>query len=99
MPPAWRWSAPHRVEIRTTPLSEGFTLPIEQLAVVTEEGHRGKGWAQRLVTQAARQVLADGAVPTYLHAPDNVASARTADASGFPDVGWRIFGLFGAETG
>jgi len=68
-----------------------------ELAVVTEEGHRGQGWAQRLVTQAARRVLADGAVPTYLHAPDNHASARTADASGFPDVGWTIFGLFGAE--
>lgn len=68
-----------------------------ELAVVTEEGHRGRGWAQRLVTQAARRVLGDGAVPTYLHAPDNVASARTADASGFPEVGWTIFGLFGAE--
>ena len=67
-----------------------------ELAVVTEEGHRGRGWARRLVTQAARRVLDDGAVPTYLHAPDNVASARTADASGFPDVGWTIFGLFGA---
>jgi hypothetical protein len=38
-------------------------------------------------------------VPTYLHAPDNAASARTADACGFPDVGWTIFGLFGAEPG
>ncbi|HEU5084177.1 MAG TPA: GNAT family N-acetyltransferase [Acidimicrobiales bacterium] len=68
-----------------------------ELAVVTEEGHRGRGWARRLVTQAARRVLDDGAVPTYLHAADNVASARTADASGFPDLGWTIFGLFGAE--
>lgn len=65
-----------------------------ELAVVTEEGHRGEGWAQRLVTQAARQVLADGAVPIYLHAEDNLASARTADACGFPDQGWRILGLF-----
>ena len=68
-----------------------------ELAVVTEEGHRGQGWATRLVTQAARRVLADGAVPTYLHALDNLASARTADASGFPDHGWTIFGLFGVE--
>jgi GNAT superfamily N-acetyltransferase len=65
-----------------------------ELAVVTEEGFRGQGFARRLVSQAARRVLADGAVPTYLHAEDNVASARTADASGFPDVGWRIIGLF-----
>lgn len=68
-----------------------------ELAVVTEEGFRGQGFAQRLVTQAARRVIADGAVPTYLHAADNVASARTAVASGFPDQGWRILGLFGGE--
>ena len=70
-----------------------------ELAVVTEEAHRGQGLARRLVTQAARRVLDDGAVPVYLHDPANVASARTADASGFPDVGWRILGLFGRPSG
>ena len=70
-----------------------------ELAVVTEEAHRGQGLARRLVTQAARRVLADGAVPVYLHDPANVASARTADASGFADVGWQIFGLFGGQAG
>jgi transcription-repair coupling factor (superfamily II helicase) len=35
--PVWRWSAPGRVEVRTSPLSEGFALPLERLAVVTEE--------------------------------------------------------------
>lgn len=70
-----------------------------ELAIVTEEPHRGRGLARRLVTQAAREVLADGAVPVYLHAETNVASARTADASGFPDVGWRILGLFGGAAG
>ncbi len=69
-----------------------------ELAVVTEERFRGKGYARRLVAQAARRVLADGAVPVYLHAPDNVASARTADASGFPDLGWKIIGLFGGDA-
>lgn len=70
-----------------------------ELAVETDEGHRGQGWARRLVSQAARRVLDDGAVPTYLHATDNVASARTADASGFPDVGWTIVGIFGGAAG
>ncbi len=65
-----------------------------ELAVVTEPGHRGKGWARRLVAQAAHRVLESGAIPTYLHSPTNAASARTADASGFPDRGWRILGLF-----
>lgn len=64
-----------------------------ELAVVTEPGHRGQGWATDLVAQAGHRVLADGAVPTYLHAPGNDPSARTADAAGFPDRGWRILGL------
>lgn len=70
-----------------------------EVAVVTEEAHRGQGYARRLVTQAARRILHDGAVPVYLHAEANVASARTADAAGFPDVGWRILGLFGGAAG
>lgn len=65
-----------------------------ELAVVTEERHRGQGWAAKLVAQAAARVIEDGAMPTYLHAPDNIASARTADAAGFPDRGWRIVGMF-----
>jgi GNAT superfamily N-acetyltransferase len=67
-----------------------------ELAVGTEEALRGHGIARRLVAQAARRVLDDGAVPTYLHAPDNVASARVADASGFPDRGWRVLGVWDA---
>ena len=43
---------------------------------------------------AFTQGLADGAVPTYLHAFDNEASARVADAAGFPDRGWHVFELF-----
>jgi GNAT superfamily N-acetyltransferase len=61
-----------------------------ELAVSTAPGHRGKGLARKLVAQAARQVIADGAVPIYLHAPGNIASARVAEAAGFPDRGWRL---------
>ncbi|HVF31718.1 MAG TPA: GNAT family N-acetyltransferase [Acidimicrobiales bacterium] len=64
-----------------------------ELAVVTEEAAQGRGLARRLVAQAARRVLADGAVPTYLHADANVRSAKVADAAGFPDLGWRILGI------
>lgn len=70
-----------------------------ELAVVTEPGHRGRGWARRLVAQAAAQVLSEGAVPTYLHGSDNIASARTADAAGFPDRGWKVLGLFEGAPG
>ena len=64
-----------------------------ELAVVTEEAAEGRGLARRLVAQAARKVLEDGAVPTYLHADSNVRSAKVAVAAGFPDVGWRILGV------
>jgi transcription-repair coupling factor (superfamily II helicase) len=35
--PAWRWSAPGRVEVRVAGLSEGFSLAIDRLVAVTEE--------------------------------------------------------------
>jgi RimJ/RimL family protein N-acetyltransferase len=66
-----------------------------ELAVVTSERLRGRGIARRLVAQAARRVLAEGNLPTYLHDPNNIASARVADAVGFPDRGWSVYGLFG----
>ena len=65
-----------------------------ELAVVTDEAARGTGVARRLVATAARRVIDGGAVPTYLHAPDNVASARVADAVGFADEGWTVHGLW-----
>ena len=65
-----------------------------EIAVVTDEKARGRGLARRLVATAARRVLAEGAVPTYLHAPDNTASARVAEAVGFVDRGWTVHGLW-----
>lgn len=67
-----------------------------EIAVGTQEAARGRGLARRLVAQAARRVLDEGAVPTYLHARDNVASAKAADAAGFPDRGWSVIGFFPA---
>jgi len=64
-----------------------------ELAVVTAEAARGRGLARRLVAQAARRVLDEGAVPTYLHLRDNHGSARVAAAVGFPDRGWSIMGI------
>jgi GNAT superfamily N-acetyltransferase len=65
-----------------------------ELSVVTEEAARGQGLARRLVATAARRILAEGAVPTYLHAPNNHASARVAEAVGFVDQGWTVHGLW-----
>ncbi|MFV2111654.1 GNAT family N-acetyltransferase [Micromonospora sp. LOL_025] len=65
-----------------------------ELAVGTVPAARGRGLARRLVAQAARRVLDEGAVPTYLHDPANTASARVAAAGGFPDRGWRSFGVY-----
>jgi GNAT superfamily N-acetyltransferase len=65
-----------------------------ELSVGTEPEARGRGLARRLVAQAARALLDAGIVATYLHDPANVASARVADAAGFPDLGWRVLGMF-----
>jgi GNAT superfamily N-acetyltransferase len=65
-----------------------------ELAVGTEKRFAGRGLARALVAQAARRVVEEGAVPTYLHDPANAASARVAEAAGFPDRGWRIHGLW-----
>jgi GNAT superfamily N-acetyltransferase len=64
-----------------------------ELAVGTDPAYRGRGLAARLVAQAARRILASGAVPTYIHDPANIASARTATAAGFPDEGWQALGM------
>jgi GNAT superfamily N-acetyltransferase len=66
-----------------------------ELAVVTEPAAQGRGLGRRLVATAARRILTEGRVATYLHAPDNLASARVADAVGFADRGWRVVSLFG----
>lgn len=65
-----------------------------EVAVVTEPALRGRGLARRLVAQAMRRVVGRGQVVTYLHAPDNTASARVAEAVGLPDPGWSVWGLF-----
>ena len=65
-----------------------------ELAVGTVPAARGRGLARRLVAQAARRVLAEGAIPTYVHNPGNLASAQVAEAAGFPDRGLTSFGVF-----
>ena len=70
----------------------------EEIAVGTEPAARGRGYARRLVVTAAQTILDRGAVPTYLHAPDNLASAHVAEASGFADRGWRFVGLWTREA-
>jgi GNAT superfamily N-acetyltransferase len=64
-----------------------------ELAVATEEAWRGRGLARGLVARAATAILLDGGVPIYLHGRGNAASARVAETSGFPDLGWFILGL------
>ena len=64
-----------------------------EVAVATEEPWRGRGLARALVARASRAILHEGGVPIYLHGRGNVASARVAEAAGFPDRGWSILGL------
>jgi GNAT superfamily N-acetyltransferase len=66
----------------------------QELSVGTTPEARGRGLARRLVAQAARRLLDEGAVPTYLHDPANHASAKVAEAAGFADRGWSVVELF-----
>lgn len=66
-----------------------------EVAIVTTPAARGQGLGRRLVVTAARRILADGGVPVYLHQRSNTASARVAEAAGFPDRGWTVHGLWG----
>lgn len=65
-----------------------------EIAVGTAPAARNRGLARRLVAQAARRVLDEGAVPTYLHDRRNAASGRVAEAAGFPDRGWGSYGVY-----
>ena len=66
----------------------------QELSVVTEPALRGRGIGARLVAQAARRVISEGGLPTYLHDKSNEASARLAESVGFRDRGWSVWGLF-----
>jgi GNAT superfamily N-acetyltransferase len=100
--PPWLSVFGHQVLVATDPETGAYLAGVglkrhnqygQELAVGTEPAARGRGLARRLVAQAARRVLDEGAVPTYQHAPDNFASARVADAAGFPDRGWTSLGM------
>jgi transcription-repair coupling factor (superfamily II helicase) len=58
--PAWRWSRAGRVEVRTAPLSEGFRLPIEKLAVVCEEEIFGPRERRRSASRWAEGTAIEG---------------------------------------
>ena len=64
-----------------------------EISVGTEPAAQGRGLARGLVATAARRVIAEGKVPTYLHDFRNTASAKVAEAAGFPDRGWKVYGL------
>lgn len=64
-----------------------------EISVGTDPTYRGRGLARKLVAQAARRILRDGAIPLYMHADRNAASSRVAEQAGFPDRGWHFLEL------
>ena len=100
--PEWLWPFGGEVLVARRPRHGGAPVRCRrqaarrlyghELAVVTRPAAEGRGLGRRLVAQAARRVLDEGAVPTYLHAVDNHASAHLATAAGFPDLGWAVYG-------
>ena len=69
---------------------------VHELSVGTVPEARGRGLARLLVAQAAASLLSRGVVPTFVHLPDNEASARVATAAGFQDRGWNSLALNGS---
>ena len=67
-----------------------------EISVGAEPETRGRGLARGLVIRMARRILDDGAIPTYIHDPQNGASCRVAEAAGFPDRGWSAMALWRA---
>lgn len=61
-----------------------------EISVGTDPEYRGQGLASQLVAQAAARIIAEGAVPIYQHGDPNLASAKVAEAAGFPDRGWHM---------
>jgi transcription-repair coupling factor (superfamily II helicase) len=79
--PAARWSAPGTIEVRVAPLSAGFVLPAEDLAVVTEEEVFGPRERRRRAASlregAAIEALAHLAPGDYLvHAEHGIGVYR-----------------------
>jgi transcription-repair coupling factor (superfamily II helicase) len=79
--PVWRWSGSGLVEIHTAKLSEGFALPVERLAVVTEEEIFGPREKRRRRTRwpegAALESLAHLSTGDYLvHADHGIGIYR-----------------------
>lgn len=79
--PFERWSAPGEVEVRVAPLSAGFVLPAEGLAVVTDEEIFGPREKRRRATSlregAAIEALADLAPGGFLvHAEHGIGVYR-----------------------
>lgn len=69
---------------------------VHELSVGTEPHARGRGLARLLVAQAASDLLARGVIPSYVHLPANMASARVARAAGFRDLGWQSLAMDGS---
>ena len=60
-----------------------------ELMADTLAAYRGQGYARDMMAKLARRVLAEGALPTTVHRPDNAASIRVNEALGFLDRGFR----------
>jgi GNAT superfamily N-acetyltransferase len=102
--PQWLKPFGHDVLVHFDPATGGYAAGVGlkrhddhgwEISVGTEPSHEGQGLARRLVVTAARRVIDEGRVPTYLHDPANTASAHVADAANFPDRGWRLLILRG----
>ncbi len=65
-----------------------------EIAVVTEPGYRGRGYAKRVVSAATEFILRNGRIPIYIHDRTNIPSARVCRAVGYQKYADIFFGEY-----
>jgi GNAT acetyltransferase len=74
-------------KVLSTAVLKRYDDRIREISVGTSERARGRGLARSVVSAAARSVLSEGRAVLYNHAPDNLASAKVAEAVGLHEFG------------
>ena len=82
---AWGWWVDGRLVAVAAPFFVGSTY--EDIGVVTEPEHRGRGGSAACAAALAADVERRGRVPSWTTSPDNEASLRVADKLGFRQCG------------
>jgi predicted GNAT family acetyltransferase len=74
-------------QVLSTAVLKRYDDRLREISVGTSEAARGRGLAKAVTAAAARAVLAEGRAVLYNHDPENLTSARVAEAVGLYEFG------------